>query len=310
MFKGLSYTSRTLDLVRFVDDPTDDAVLAVLRDVARSDETQRRALRGTLSDDDAYTLLGFARRRSVFALRERSLPAGLEAIDALTLVPAARVGRDFSADFPLLAVRTLGGHLESVVATAIARSDDRAARVFQARSLAVRTTPLRDCMLVEVRSSYGLGFLEDRSLEYQAHPALAAAVVDFADELDAEGSYIVEGLHGSDLPGIWFGAEPRLEPMASIGCVSLTARHHRVANRWGEGLLVFVAEVNNAQDATDLAAPANSASTPQRPRHAVATGNYLAVVIGGSSSAGDHSTHETPTSLETYCQMAARCLGA
>lgn len=191
-------------------------------------------------------------------------------------------------DFPLFAVRELGGDVDHVIGDAIAASDPSTAEVFTARAPSIRALSLRDCALVEVTSSYGLGFMDGLSRRYDPETDLALAAVRFADDVDAHGRYIVDSLHASDLPEVWFGSERRTGRVTSDGCVTVSAQLNG-ASRWSHSLLVFLAELPRRRVAADLARKASSASTAARPRTAVSVDRRLALIVGGSGALRDEA---------------------
>ena len=104
------YPDRAHDVVRFLDDPADARIAELVRKADALEPEQRQALRAAIGTDEAYTLLTFARRRTVSALRLNSLSQALEAVRGLTLVTRSEIDyRDLSVDFPLYAVRELVG---------------------------------------------------------------------------------------------------------------------------------------------------------------------------------------------------------
>ncbi len=231
----------------------------------------------------------------------------MAAVRALTLVTRSRIDcRDLSVDFPLFVVRQLDGDLDEVIRGAIEVSDPSTADLFGAMAHAARTLSLRDCGLIEVRSSYGLGFMDDLSGEYRPRSGLASAAVRLADSIDADGRYVVENLHASGLPEVWFGNGRRTGHLAATGCVTVSARLHG-ADRWSHSLLVFLAEVARGRVAADLAARASAASTAERPRLAVAVDRRLALIIGGSGTCGEDAL-ETRESLARYRDLAEGAL--
>lgn len=99
---GMRYSTRAHDVVRFVDDPVDEELAQFVGLAAHSTNERRAAIRAAIAKEDAYTLLAFARRRAVTALRTGSLTQGLEAVRSLTLVTRSRIDyRDLSVDFQL-----------------------------------------------------------------------------------------------------------------------------------------------------------------------------------------------------------------
>ena len=109
--------------------------------------------------------------------------------------------------------------------------------------------------------------LAGRSRAYLPTFNLAAAAVDIADAIDAEGGYAVTGLEMSQLPAVWFGGPPPQTIADVLGCISMDAPHRRSPDPLrGHRLIVFVAEVPNGERASDLADRSAQASTPGRPR--------------------------------------------
>lgn len=104
------YSSRAYDLVRFEPDPADILIARVLDQVRSLRAEALSEMRSSLTADENYLLLTFARRQAARALRDHDLTSATDAIAALTLVDRDKVDfRDLSVDFPLFAVRELGG---------------------------------------------------------------------------------------------------------------------------------------------------------------------------------------------------------
>jgi hypothetical protein len=307
---GVTYGGRAHDLSRFVDDPADQVVAAVVRDAASFSSEDRVALRARLDADDCYTLLTFARRRSASGIRDGSLKAALEAVQALTLVTSSKIDyRDLSVDFPLYAVERLGGDLTAALASAAASSESGTRGCFTAKAGRAERLTLKDCALLEVRSRHGLGFIDTWAQPYAAESDLTGTAVRMADDIDAARRYTVSDLHLSSLPEVWFGG--RAKPTGDIpvnGCVSVSASL-KDGSRWGPGLLVFLAEVDSAKTASNLVVRADTASTLDRPRTAGSEGSLFVILIGGSSTRGDQPL-ETQASLAPQRDALLRVLHA
>jgi hypothetical protein len=303
---GVRYGERALDLVRFADDPLDDTIARVVNDAAHFTNPRREAVRAAINEEDAHTLLLFARRRAVAALRTRLLPLAVEAVRGLTLVTRSRIDyRDLDVDFPLFAARELGGNLDELIRDAVGASDNSTGEYFTARSRAAHRVSLKDCALLEVRSSYGLGYMHTWS-QYHPRTNLALAAVRLADQVDNDGRYLIEDMHTSDLPEVWFTLGARTGQLPTKGCVSLSAKLCG-ANRWSHGLLVFLAEVARSRIAAELAARASTASTADRPRAATSVDRRVALIIGGSSTYEEDAV-ETAESLARFRDLAVAAL--
>jgi hypothetical protein len=294
---GARYGQRALDLSRFVADPLDDVIAGVVRAAGVRSTEEREALRAGLDADDCYSLLAFAMRRAAAGIRDGSLAAAQEAVEALTLVTVSRIDyRDLSVDFPLYAIGRLGGDLAGVVASAAATSEPGTRAFFAAAAGRAASLTLNDCALIEVVSRYGLGFMETMAEPYAPRSDLTGIAVRMADAIDAAGRYEVDDLRLSSLPEVWFGrdAKPTGDIPAS-GCVSISASLPG-GSRLEHGLLVFLAEVETARAASTLAGRAEEASTADRPRVATSDDRLLVLLIGGSTTFGQ-------TSLETEASL-------
>jgi hypothetical protein len=303
--EDLGYANRARDLVRFIEDPLDDAIGRVAREAFEMGSRQREALRRSIGEREAYTLLLFAKRRSVSALRMANTYA-LQAIQGLTLITRDTIDfRDLSVDFPLYAARELGADMRTLVPNAVTMSEPGVAGSFSARATMIPTMTLQSCALMEVESSYGMGYMSTRDGDYKPSADVAGCAVRLADEIDAEGTYAVNELHTSSLPSVWFG-DVRRRDQPATGCVGFSAILRAESTGRGHGLLVFLAELPPTALCSELAARAAATSTPDRPQVAAAHGRWMALVIGGSHVQGQAPV-ETAASLARF-ETAARAL--
>lgn len=307
---GIAYGGRAHDLSRFVEDSADEAVAAVVRESASTSIDERDTLRDRLTTEDCYTLLTFAQRRSAAGIRDGSLEMALEAVQGLTLLTSSKIDyRDLSVDFPLYAVRRLGGDLPAALASAAANSESGTRAAFTSRAGRAGRMTLKDCGLLEVESRHGIGFIDTWASRYKPKADLAGIAVRMADAIDAAQRYTTDGLHLSSLPEVWFGGGAN--PASHIpvnGCVSISATLNG-GIRWGPGLMVFLAEVGNARRASELVARADAATTLDRPRTAGSEGILFVLLVGGSSTFGDPPV-ETQASLAPLLDALFRELHA
>jgi hypothetical protein len=305
---GVAYGRRSRDLARFVEDPVDAIIAQIVADASGLRMADRESFRSAVTAESAYSLLVFACRRAVSAMRETSLPQAMEAIHALTVVDRSKIDfRDLSVDFPLYAVRELGGDPEKVAAMASSLSERGTADCFTARAKAALTISLRECALLEVESRYGLGYMDVRTRAYEPTTNLAAAAIRLADLIDAEGQYIVNDLWVADLPSVWFDLSRTVASVPTSGCVSFSASLEG-SGRWSHGLLVFVAEVGTQLLAAELATRAAGAATPERPSVATVQDRRMVLIVGGSTTAGEYS-RETGESLIRFQASVLEALG-
>lgn len=294
------YSSGANDLGRFREDPADAAIEAFVEQASHDVMAQ-------LSEDDFYTLLLFARRAAARALRQHDLRTAASAIRALMLVDRDRIDfRDLSVDFPLYAVRELGGDVRAQIDLAARHSSRGTAEAFEAARGRAKRISLRDCALVQISTSHGIGFVDDLTGARRPPVSLAQAVVPLLDLIDEEGTYRTGDPSVSDLPGVWFGERDAMR-IAVDGCVSFSGDHVQSTHPYSHTLLAFVSDFRKEREAKRLAAAASDASTPVRPRHAVAVGRRLALFIGGSVTMNEDAL-ESSDSLERFSRLACGLL--
>jgi hypothetical protein len=216
--------------------------------------------------------------------------------------------RDLDVDFPLYAIRQLGGDLEAGIAVAAAHAEPETAELFRARAPAAARLTLADCALLPVDSVHGLGFMDTLAEPYPVRKDLPRLAIRCADCVDREGPYEVQALHLSDLPAVWFGLG-RGGPLdlPNQGCIAISAPL-RDGGSASHALLLFVADVGSPAEAATLAERAVLASGPVRPRSAVVVDGALVVVIGGSATAGQ-APIESTASIQQLADALLRCVG-
>lgn len=307
---GHRYASGAHDLVRYKPDPIDDQIRGFVDGTAAQTSEQLNQTRAQFDADDFYTLLAFARRQAARALREGDLDLASCAIDALTLVSRDKIDfRDLSVDFPLYAVRELGGDLTRTIDRAVDRCEPDTAGCFEAARGRAPSLTLTDCALIRVSTSHGMGFMDDWTGATQPPSGVAGAAVALADLIDAEGSYLVRDVKVTELPGVWFAGAGSVEDITTRGCVSLSADHVSVTHPYSHSLMVFVAELPSSQRATELARAASASSSSERPRSAEQIDRFMVLFIGGSATMGE-SPLETAASLERFHPMVHSAVAA
>lgn len=140
---------------------------------------------------------------------------------------------------------------------------------------------------------------------YAPKSDLAGMAVGMADRIDTSTKYLVTEFHVSSLPEVWLGGSPRSpRDIPARGCVSFSALLEG-GDRWGDGLLFFLAELESPVIATLLESRGQAGSTIDRPRMAAAAGSILLLIIGGSSTVGQPPV-ETSTSLRVMLEDLLR----
>jgi hypothetical protein len=281
---GLQYGLRAHDLCRFLPDPLDAAVAAVVGDARGMTSDQRESLRTALDTDACYTLVAFSKRRSAAALRDGNLRKASDALYALALLTISKMdSRDFSSEFQRYAIGRLRGDVEREVRAAAAVSEPGAGSALLARP---GPTTLQACGLMEVTSSYGLGFIQTGGEHFAPVAELTSMAVRIADLIDTTTRYAVSDLQCSSLPSVWFGRDQRTPLyVPTAGCVSIHAPLKGGA-WYGPRLLLFLAELESDREVLSLIERATAASDAEAPRVAIGAGRLLLLMIGAAWRVG------------------------
>jgi hypothetical protein len=284
---GDGYPPRAGDLTRYADEPLDQRIATLVHSAAAEDLDAWNALRARLSTDDHDSLMLFADRQSVLALRTgRSVFATL-AIEALALLAADRVDyRDLDVDLSLYALQATHGDETEAIAFALSRAHPDMRRLFKRR--AGHRLSLNDCGWYSFQTRHGLGFLKTWNPIPQ-DPSLLVAAVAIADRIDAWGGYAGTSIHLGTLGWVWFRRPPvpparRLDELPTKGCVSVTSDHR--AGDWKHSVHVLLADVEDEATARVLVDLARGASGPKSLRQAASRAARL-FVVNFNATTGD-----------------------
>ena len=238
------------DLVRFVESPVDAEVSNVVADFRTADSARRSYLRNLLTPKDFYTLISFARRSAVAAIRGADASLARDGLNAVAIVDVERVDwRDVLVATGLIAhvlhdlgdMSAISGVLplaEAPVAALIARFEDPSEDDADPASWGFR----------KVRTRHGAGFA-DTGIE----PYAPARDLLEGDDYRARSFRL-----GERLPLVWLPGTDRQEANRAVdgctGCVvtNTTLSASAVATADSQQLTVFVVEAPGPQQAADL----------------------------------------------------------
>lgn len=238
------------DLVRFVESPVDAEVSNVVADFRTADSARRSYLRNLLTPKDFYTLISFARRSAVAAIRGADASLARDGLNAVAIVDVERVDwRDVLVATGLIAhvlhdlgdMSAISGVLplaEAPVAALIARFEDPSEDDADPASWGFR----------KVRTRHGAGFA-DTGIE----PYAPARDLLEGDDYRARSFRL-----GERLPSVWLPGTDRQEANRAVdgctGCVvtNTTLSASAVATADSQQLTVFVVEAPGPQQAADL----------------------------------------------------------
>jgi hypothetical protein len=263
---GQVYELNAGEFIRYRPESNDDAVAGVVRSVVAEGEEGCEAFRQGLDTDEVDTLRLFGMRRTLLARRLSSLGPIYEALDAFALLPGINeVPWDSWAKGAFFVARGIGGDLASMERRFVDLHPEAIARCHVAVDAMDRVTELSQCHLVEVTTTYGLGFVEtlvfqgkptfglwgaprqaDNVLTYQPTTNLAQLCVSLADSLDASGAVTTGPIGQDQLSATSFSQTTPGSYLPVLGCLSFVATD--VA---GSALTAFVAELPRVAEDDD-----------------------------------------------------------
>jgi hypothetical protein len=286
---GVAY-EQGLSLIRFTQVPADEMIDEFVGRFAVSSGQDRAWLRSALTMDDFYTLLGYARRAAVRAMRGGDGEVAARGVAALAVVDPGRIdARDLAWQAALLsyALGRVGGDVTGPFerAASLAVGDAAALLGSQAdRPVA----SLSDWGFREIRTDAGVGLVEDEGRRYRPRSDLAGLAGAVAAGVEDGTWRLSDPVIGSDLPAVWLRAgKPGTAEKAirSItGCVRLRGS---LARRDSPGakaqhMLVFLAETDDPRAAGVIAGSAGPGDGGSFAAVGVSAGTLCAVLIARS----------------------------
>ena len=296
--RDVSYPGAAAVLWRWVHATQDAAVWTFVR--AYTGPVDHARVRSSLTMDDFYTLMTFARRCVLAALRNEDPGAAEAAFDALSAIDVERVDwRDVmvAASLASYAARRVGLGADEVLAGAVRRAEPQVAEILE-RAVTQDVDLAGDWGYREVRTADGPVLIEsDGELAAEELlPVLLAA----AEAVEDDGMYEVTNAGVADeLPAAWLDDTPEIAGARARlrGCVEVHAEPPQV--RFRDFLLVFLAEAERERDAEVIAEAAVQAVGPGTARLGIAVGRRCAVVIASSGVAGEPCV-ESPATLARF----------
>jgi hypothetical protein len=292
-----------LSLHTFVESDVDHQLDEFLAGYAGLEASTRRSVRDSLTTDDFETLLAYAKRRALVALRTRDAAAARDGLAALTAIDAERVDhRDVVVAAALVSYASSSVNADSreprgepvrVLARLLAAARTTASN---SRAKAVQTIAFREASaraeqgvaeilrqfarkpagslaswgFRQVETGTGPVLFEDRGERYEPTTELTEIALDIAAVLEAD-SYQVTGIAlGGELPADWLGGGDQQDVARAratlAGCVALNAELRPAAHPTAASQLfvVFLAEAASAEDAATLVQAASSEASPPR----------------------------------------------
>lgn len=301
----VQYSSVESSLWRWADSPFDNQIEILTADFAALDEADRRSLRDSLTTDDFYTLLTFARRCALATLRGGNGNMIEPAFVALAMIDLERIDwRDLLVANWLISYA--GERMEMPIARLVKRTmqlaEPRTAKIVKQRQ-GSGIDLAAFCGYQEVNTREGMALFETGYAPFSPMADLSGIAFECAVALEENGYEIGSVQVATDLPLIWLdGSEgsaiAKLVQNIS-GCVSISGvpRADPAPRSSGQSLLIFLAEAASENDAREIAAAAQKRSGPLATQLGIASRRTCAVVIQRSWMA-DTPPLEDARSLE------------
>lgn len=279
--QGVRYGERETRLWRWVDAPADAAVTRFVegyRNLGSGDErtTERRRLRAA----DCFTLVVFAGRCALAAIRTRDETFVAAAYDALSAVDPDRVDRrdvSWAAAVVGYAAQRLGRSSEALAAGPASRAHPDTAALL-AECAAQQIDLVGDWGLREVDTDDGPVIMDSDDNAYAPDADLCGTAFRLADVFEAD-HYAVTGVSvACDIPGIWLdGREP--EGVTGVVSVSADLRDAAEPPMSRDILLAFVIETRTPAQAAAIAASARQHGGVAACRLAVTSDRLCALLV-------------------------------
>jgi hypothetical protein len=298
---------------QFLIDPApsslDDELRKVVRSYAASQPRQRAVMRDSISMEGFYTLMTFARRSAVFAMRERKVEIARGGLIAVAMIDPERVDfRDIPACLYLLyhAANRIGADADGMFREVGALSDSEVGKDivgFVERASDRRS--LSSSLFVEVETEKGLGFI-DRDIE-KYNPTLDLKSLSIAvARLVAADKYQPESVAlATDLPSFWLSRgrnaelERVLEGIRGGATISARLRPGEHPKHESQQFTIFIVETSNPSDAQTLVRLSQSRETRGHSMVGVAAGRLFTLVVARAFMDGVDA-YETPRSLARF----------
>jgi hypothetical protein len=304
VLRDIVYDRSATALWRWVEAPQDAELTAFVDEYVRAADPA--TVRQRLTTADCYTLITFARRCVLAALRTSSPDAARAAFDALSAIELDRIDpRDMAVVTSLVsyAARRVGLAPETVLTGAVRRAAPEVAEFLSGAA----TTPAGSGGYHELRTATG-PVLVQVSGPVRGAVDLLRRGLGVAEAIEADGRYEVGGVAVErELPAVWLADTPDADAARrrSKRCVSV---HAEPPGDRANFLLAFLLEAADDADAETIAAAARRRVMHQTAELGIAAGRRCAVVVAKSAVLGVPSI-EDGRSLARLTEPISAILG-
>jgi hypothetical protein len=288
----------------------DDTLRALCASFAEMSATERGAFRGAVSLEEFYTLLTFAQRSSVFALRSASPGLLRDGLTAVAMIEADRTDfRDILMALALLhhSAARLGMDVRSEFASAAKLAEPATTELIESfASRDPESQNLRDSWgYVEVGSDAEIGFARWGFADYSPQIDLLALAKRIALAVEQD-SYVVDNIElATELPSIWLESSadrshlPLLEKALGGATISSSLEEGKQPESGPQQFTVFVVELDSAESAKHLLQMSQTKEPKGYSMIGFASDKVFALLVARSVVVGTDSI-ETMTSLARF----------
>jgi hypothetical protein len=194
--------------------PLDNKLTEVCHRFAGSDAATRATMRTSATMDSFYTLLAFAKRSAVFALRDNQSSRINDGLTAIAVIELKRIDfRDVLVRLALLynAAIKIGGNPDTLVRSAIALAEPNMSELMEGFiNRSPNDKDLRNWGYVVVETENGPGLVSSRYKPYAPTCQMDRIAFKLAQLIEAD-KYRAEVELQSDLPRVWLsGVDDRM----------------------------------------------------------------------------------------------------
>lgn len=299
-----------LSLIRPAPNELDGKIRDVCRQYALSNADERSEIRHSISMDQFYTLIHFAKRSAVFGLREPNANLVSDGVTALAMIEEDRVDfRDILMCLGLLyhAANKVGGNADEMFRTAAKLAGSEVAGLFVNFT---KQTPEYQSLRKswgynEVQTNDGVGFIGWGFADYDPSIDLKSTIIDIS-QLIASDNYQPSQIEvATELPVVWLAGQDsstRKRVFSGIrGAATVSSRLHpeKHAEHNSQQFTVFLVETANESDAQTLFQMAEASKSARHCKLALARSRLFCLVVARSFVDGVDA-YETNESLTRF----------
>jgi hypothetical protein len=285
----------------------DSELASICARYAASSDVERRALRNAATGDDFYTLLNFAKRAAVFALREHEQTWIQNGLTAVAMIDVSRIDE---RDLPL--TLSLVHHAAQRLQLPLVPMFDGAAALAEPRTAGIlRRFVRQSASYKDIEESWGYqevpgsgdGFVQRGFDAYDPTLDLFKVAL-LVREAISQDLYEGDVTLATELPPIWFpsAARPQAEGILarSVATASVDGTLRPGEHEDGTQMfVVWIVETASEQDAATLNTLAHGSGSEGTATLVVHSGPLFALTVGRSVMEGVASC-ETAESIKRF----------